>query len=173
MINIEYARQKYEKELPIRTLCYLINDKQVLLGYKKIGFGKGNIVGIGGKVEAGESIKSAAIREVEEEVFITPENLQLAGVMDFYFPYAEIPMAWNQRVYVYTATAWSGREAESNEIIPHWYAIDQLPFDKMWDDNRYWLEDLLAGEKIWAQFILNLDLKIESWNKQSLTSLNN
>jgi hypothetical protein len=42
----------------------------VLLGLKKRGFGAGKWNGFGGKVEQGESIRTAAIREMKEEAGI-------------------------------------------------------------------------------------------------------
>lgn len=52
------------------TLCYLVRGNppvEVLLGFKKMGFGVGKYTGIGGKVEAGETIEETAVRELWEE----------------------------------------------------------------------------------------------------------
>ena len=48
------------------TLCPLIKDDQILLAMKKRGFGVGKWNGVGGKVEKGEEIIDAAIREIKE-----------------------------------------------------------------------------------------------------------
>lgn len=54
------------------TLVVLFNDKnQILLCMKKRGFGVGKWNGAGGKVDAGETILRAAVRELEEETMIT------------------------------------------------------------------------------------------------------
>jgi len=53
-----------------RTLCFLTRGApptEVLLGFKKSGFGKGKYAGFGGSVEEGETIIAAAVRELEEE----------------------------------------------------------------------------------------------------------
>jgi len=54
---------------PHVTECFLLrnNPPQVLLGRKKRGLGAGKIVGIGGKIEAGETATQAALRELYEE----------------------------------------------------------------------------------------------------------
>lgn len=44
------------------TLTIIREEKKLLLGYKKRGFGQNKINGFGGKVETNESIKTAAIR---------------------------------------------------------------------------------------------------------------
>jgi 8-oxo-dGTP pyrophosphatase MutT (NUDIX family) len=47
-----------------RLQVYLLedNDKQILLGLKKRGFGEGKWNGFGGKVHVGESIAKGAVR---------------------------------------------------------------------------------------------------------------
>lgn len=52
------------------TLCFVVDGlpaRNVLLGMKKNGFGKGKYNGFGGKIEQNEGIKAAVLRELEEE----------------------------------------------------------------------------------------------------------
>lgn len=54
-------------------LCLLVRENllargsEVLLGRKKRGLGAGNITGVGGHVEPGETASQAAARELKEE----------------------------------------------------------------------------------------------------------
>ena len=54
--------------LPQVCVCYLLRERagarEVLLGRKKHGLGMGYFVGLGGKLEPGESAVDAAVREV-------------------------------------------------------------------------------------------------------------
>lgn len=59
-----------------RTLCFLLDGDKVLLGLKKKGFGQGKWLGIGGKVEEGESVEEAAKREVKEEIGVTLRDME-------------------------------------------------------------------------------------------------
>jgi 8-oxo-dGTP diphosphatase len=132
------------------TLCFLLRDKlptSVLLGLKKRGFGVGKWAGIGGRIEEGELVASAACREVQEEigVMIAAAELQARGIITFCFP---LRPAWNQVVHLFVATEWHGEPCESAEMRPAWYAPNALPFDHMWDDARYWLPQLIAGETL-------------------------
>ena len=136
------------------TLCILRRSdptSQVLLGYKKTGFGQGKFTGFGGKVEPGESIEAAAQRELVEETSIQVpiDNLLFAGVLTFTFPNQP---AWGQEVHVYRVDNWKGEPSESDEMKPEWFDIDDLPFDRMWDDGRYWLPAVLAGLPYTARF---------------------
>ncbi len=47
-------------------MCFLVRGnlpEEILLGVKRVGFGAGKITGFGGKVEDGETVAMAAIRE--------------------------------------------------------------------------------------------------------------
>jgi 8-oxo-dGTP diphosphatase len=132
------------------TLCFLLRGTpptSILLGYKQRGLGKGKLVGIGGRVEAGEEVVAAACREVYEETGVTipKELLHSAGAIFFEFPHRP---AWNQIVHLFMATKWIGEPAESEEMRPAWFAVDAVPFAQMWDDARYWLPQLIAGETL-------------------------
>eukprot|EP00056_Hartaetosiga_gracilis_P017259 m.6783 g.6783 ORF g.6783 m.6783 type:complete len:151 (-) comp5533_c0_seq1:454-906(-) len=51
------------------TLVFAFADedrKRILLGMKKRGFGKGKFNGFGGKLEKGETVEEAAVRELQE-----------------------------------------------------------------------------------------------------------
>ena len=48
----------------VLTLVFLRKEGEVLLGYKKHGFGSGKWNGFGGKVEPGESVAEGAARKV-------------------------------------------------------------------------------------------------------------
>jgi 8-oxo-dGTP diphosphatase len=126
------------------------------LGYKKCGFGAGKIAGIGGKVEPGETIGAAACRELYEEIGVTVEEQDLhpRGSVAFRFPNRP---SWDQVVYIFVVNRWRGEPQESDEMRPCWHPVDAAPFDRMWDDNRYWLPRILAGEVLTAQFTFAAD----------------
>lgn len=152
---------KLMKKLKPRTIVFLVKGDQVLLGYKKNGFGKGYYLGIGGKVEKGETIEEAAIREFEEEVRvkINLTDLNKVAVLDFYFPHVE-DESWNQQVHAYIVKDWEGEPQETNEIKPVWFNKDKLPLKEMWDDARFWIPQILEGKAIYEEYFFNDQLKV-------------
>ncbi len=142
--------------MKIATLCFLIKNcsNEILLGMKKRGFGAGKWNGFGGKVGSDESIEEAAIRELYEETNILANKLQKVGELKFIFPYKK---EWNQIVHVFLAKEWKGHPKESEEMLPQWFNINNLPFEKMWQDDEHWLPLVLNGKKITATFIFNKD----------------
>lgn len=141
------------------TLCFVLDENppvRVLLGMKKRGFGAGKYNGFGGKIENGESIEGAAIRELEEESGIRVKNngLKYAAKLTFIFPYKA---EWDQVVHVYVATQWQGEPRESEEMKPQWFAANALPFKEMWADDEHWLPLVLNGQQLNGSFTFKED----------------
>jgi len=137
-------------------LCLLIRvvgdgERQVLLGHKKTGLGTGKIVGLGGHVEEGEAPVEAAAREAKEEsgLEVDVDSLRAAAHITFLFP---THPAWDMTVEVFIGDTWRGEPAETDEIRPQWFPVAALPFDRMWDDGKYWLPRVLAGDRLRATF---------------------
>jgi len=120
---------------------------EVLLGLKKTGFGAGKWVALGGHIEPGEKPEAAAVREVEEESGLVVLTDSLAHMASIEFRFPSRP-SWNQTAEVFTTWAYQGEAAESSEVAPAWYREDELPLDRMWDDARYWLPLVLAGQHV-------------------------
>ncbi len=136
------------------TLVFLIVREhgrivRICLAMKKRGFGMGRLNGVGGKVEAGESLEDAAKREANEEIGVTLESLEKVAELEFRFPHNP---AWNQRVSAYLCDEWSGEPTESEEMDPKWHSASELPFSEMWPDDEFWLPLVVAGEKVRAEF---------------------
>jgi len=129
---------------------------QVLLGFKKTGFGAGRWVGVGGHVEADERPVDAAVREVAEEtgLVVDPAALRHMASLDFVFPFRP---SWSQVAEVFVTEDFLGEPAESDELIPQWFDIDALPLAGMWDDAKHWLPLVLTGERVQAQISFAID----------------
>lgn len=163
-INLEQIIKN--KGIPSKqtTLVFLIKKDKVLLAMKKRGFGEGRWNGSGGKVHDGETIEDAAKREVKEEIGVIIKKPKKVAVLNFYFAEKE---EWNQQVIVYLTKDWEGEPAESEEMKPKWFKIDQIPYNQMWSDDSYWIPYVLSGKKVKADFLFDgnqkvIDKKIET-----------
>ncbi|GGI80318.1 hypothetical protein GCM10007112_16460 [Vulcanisaeta souniana JCM 11219] len=135
----------------IETLVYVVRDGRVLLIRKKRGLGAGYYNGVGGKVEEGEDVVSAAVRECREEVGITPKNLEWMGLLEFW-NYEDGRVESVHFVHVFLAREFDGVPRESDEAEPIWFGINEVPYSNMWSDDVMWLPKVLSGRRIYARF---------------------
>ena len=124
------------------TLCLIYKPPKILLGMKKRGFGKDLWNGFGGKIEEGETPEQAAIREVQEEIGITPLKLAQRGKMYFKI---DNPKE-NLEVFLYSASEYEGRPQETDEMRPQWFKESKIPYDKMWPEDKHWYPHFLTGK---------------------------
>lgn len=129
---------------------------EILLGRKKTGLGTGKYLGIGGKVEPGDSIRATAVRELWEEVGVIVEKTDLIHAARLVFRFPNKP-DWEQTVHAFLVKEWQGNPAETEEMQPSWFSFNEIPYDDMWDDGHYFLPKLLQGEKFTAVFVYQPD----------------
>lgn len=49
-------------------------------------------------------------------------------------------------VHVFTSIKWTGNPTETKEMKPEWFGFDEIPYDKMWKDDKLWLPWLLGQD---------------------------
>eukprot|EP00756_Hemistasia_phaeocysticola_P037585 Hpha_TRINITY_DN16706_c0_g1::TRINITY_DN16706_c0_g1_i1::g.78690::m.78690/K17816/NUDT1, MTH1; 8-oxo-dGTP diphosphatase / 2-hydroxy-dATP diphosphatase len=105
----------------------------------------------GGKVEKGETVEAAALRELEEEAGVRGVGIRKRAVIFFWFnPEAEQKL---MEVHLYTCSECEGTPTPSEEMTPiQWWPEDELPLDKMWADDRFWMKHILQGDCFVAAF---------------------
>lgn len=149
------------------SLLFLRKDGQILLAMKKRGFGEGRWNGVGGKVEKGESVEEAMIRETQEEIGITPTSYQKVANIRFDEFFKGEPAIMH--VHIFTASEWTGEPTESDEMAPKWFKESDVPYEQMWADDPYWLPQVLEGKKISADFKLDKQDAIISHDMQEVS----
>lgn len=137
------------KIVEVTNLLFIKNNK-VLLGMKKRGFGKDKYNGFGGKLKPGETIEEAAIREAIEESGLRPLQYEKVAIIDF-------PNSYSFRMNLFVCHRWAGEVVETEEMRPEWFSFETIPYDKLWEDDIYWLPLVLNGKKIKASFIFAND----------------
>ncbi|MEL7059145.1 MAG: NUDIX domain-containing protein [Acidobacteriota bacterium] len=130
--------------------------EDVLLITKKRGLGAGKINAPGGRLEGDETPAGCAVREVEEEVGVTPLGVEERGRLRFQFV-----DGYSLDCHVFQAFDHRGEPRETDEAIPQWTPIDAIPFDRMWADDHLWLPALLAGRRVDGCFIFDGDTMLD------------
>lgn len=148
----------------ILTLCLVVKEDKILLGMKKRGWGKGKWNGFGGKVEEGETIIEAAIREMKEESGLEINDLEEKGTVIFQY----LDTRKLLEVHIFNVLKYSGEIMESEEMLPQWFDIKEIPFDNMWADDIYWMPLFLKGNKFKGEFVFENNDKLSSYKIETI-----
>jgi ADP-ribose pyrophosphatase YjhB (NUDIX family) len=141
------------------TLVMIFDQKKILLGMKKRGFGVGKWNGFGGKVKSGENIINGAIRELQEESGLAIKNrstIKKAGKIEFCFEH-NINNILEVNIFSVSSHDVAGEIIETEEMLPKWFKIDEIPFEKMWISDREWFPMLLKRQKFMGKILFSKD----------------
>ncbi|MBR1472431.1 MAG: 8-oxo-dGTP diphosphatase [Lachnospiraceae bacterium] len=115
------------------TLCYLLRDGKYLMLHrtrKEKDINKDKWIGVGGKMEAGESPEDCVRREVLEETGYALLSQRFRGIVTFV--YGEI----TEYMYLYTSEDFSGTERDCDEGELVWLPKDAVYELPVWEGDK-------------------------------------
>ena len=143
-----------------RTLVFLTStnpvtgaDEVVLLKgapHKRLWADKYN--GLGGHIEAGEDIQTAAVREVWEEAGIAADHLTLRGVVNLDTGSDEHGQRPGVLLFVFTGVTADRALWASAEGVPEWVAVDTFQALPLVDDLYELLPRALTGPFFYGHY---------------------
>ena len=137
------------------TLVLIYDSEKILLGMKKRGFGVGKWNGFGGKVEKGENILDSAKRELFEESNLeikSDRDIKKRGVISFRFE-DNPKKILEVNYFSIDSDKIIGTPKETEEMMPKWFKLNKIPYDKMWLDDADWMPLLLAGKNFKGDYL--------------------
>lgn len=132
------------------------DSRELLVGRKRRGFGQGYVVAPGGKLEPGETALQAAVRELHEETGLVADPADCEQMARLHYRFPNRP-EWDSDVAIFLTDRFAGEPRNSDELDLFWTPVAGLPHDQMWDDERFWLPNVLAGRRLVATFSYNDD----------------
>lgn len=138
----------------ITTLCYLEKDNKYLMLHrtkKENDINKGKWLGVGGKLENGETPEQYLKREVKEETGYELNNYDYKGLVIFNYNTDE-PLF----MYLYTSSDFSGIEKTCDEGELKWIDKNDILNLKLWEGDKIFLELLFKNSPF---FYLTLNYK--------------
>ena len=121
----------------LSTLCYLQKEGQYLMLHrvkKKNDMNQDKWIGIGGKLEAGESPEECLLREAKEETGLTLTDYAFRGVVTF------VSNQWGtEYMFLYTASGFSGTMKDCDEGNLEWVPFDKIPTLPLWRGDHIFL----------------------------------
>lgn len=123
------------------TLCYIQRDDEYLMLHrirKKNDENHDKWIGIGGKLEDGESPEECVLREAREETGLTLTDYAYRGIITF------LSGDWGETMHLFTASGYTGELIDCDEGVLEWISREKLLSLPMW-----------AGDKIFLNLIAN------------------
>lgn len=136
----------------ITTLCYMHRGDEVLMLYrnkKQEDVNKGKWIGVGGKVEQGETPYACILREIEEETGYIPQSCRFRGIV--VFNYNDHP---SEYMHLYTCDRFEGELKNCEEGELKWIAKEKVKDLNLWEGDRIFL-DLLNQDENFFYLTLN------------------
>lgn len=90
------------------------------------------------------------MRETFEEIGVNIIAPRKMGFIQFEFLNGK---EQDHLVYFFRAKSYLGSPRESDEMKPEWFHIDEIPYEQMWSDDRYWLPLLLKDREFRGNFV--------------------
>lgn len=125
------------------TMCYIKKNGKTLMLHrtkKENDIHEGKWVGLGGKMEAGETPEECIIREVAEESGLNIINPKLRAILTF--PKFKDDEDWY--VFLFTGKEFEGSLIDSKEGVLKWVDDSELFSLNLWEGDKLflkWLED--------------------------------
>ena len=138
------------------TLVFIVRGDQILLIHKKRGLGAGKINGPGVRLDPGETPLQCAVREVQEELCVTPTGLRPSGELRFQFV-----DGLSIHGYVFRAGGCNGEPQETEEARPIWVKLTAIPYEQMWADDRLWLPLMISNTPFDGRFVFDGDRMLD------------
>ncbi|MGM9552587.1 MAG: NUDIX hydrolase [Clostridia bacterium] len=130
------------------TLCYIEKDGKYLMllrNKKPHDVNEGKWIGIGGKIEKGETARDCIIREVKEETGFTLNSVIFRGVVHFkseFYP--------DEDMYLFSSDNFSGILKECDEGELKWIDKDKIFNLNLWEGDKIFLKALGENDKVFS-----------------------
>ncbi|MGT2910917.1 NUDIX hydrolase [Streptococcus cameli] len=145
----------------LATICYVDNGKEWLMLHrnkKPNDVHAGKWIGVGGKIEAGETPEECAIREIKEETGLDVKALSLKGIITF----PEFTPDNDWYTYVFKVTDFEGEVIDCEEGTLEWVPYKDIRDLPTWEGDYVFMKWLLENKSFFsAKFAYKGDTLIE------------
>lgn len=132
----------------LSTLCYIEKDDKYLMLHrtkKKNDINKDKWLGVGGKLEEGESPEECLLREIKEETGLLLKSYQLRGIITY------VSTTWEtEYMFLYTATEFEGDLIECDEGDLQWINKKEVSQLATWQGDKIFVEKMQNSDNFFT-----------------------
>ena len=156
--------------MKLTTMCYVRGEQGVLMLHrtkKEVDINKGKWIGVGGKIENGESPAECVVREVLEETGLTIRDPQLKALITFNFLDPDPSLEdWDaEYMFVFTADDFDGRiRKDCPEGDLCWFPESFLSNLDLWEGDLLFMPLVLNNAPFFAMKMTYRGDTLESWS---------
>lgn len=150
-------------QLILTTLCYIRKEDEILMLYrnkKENDINEGKWVGVGGKLEEGESPEECVIREVLEETGLTIKNPKLKA----YITFPKLYYGQDEGMFLFVCDNFSGTIHECNEGTLAWVKEKEILQLPLWQGDHYFFDWIKEPRFTTAKMIYQDDQLVDVTN---------
>ena len=137
----------------LTTLCYIEKDNKYLMLHrvkKENDLNKDKWIGVGGKIEEGETPEECLLREVQEETGVTLTRYKFRGIITF------ISDEWGcEYMHLFTADEYEGelldnamRDCSEGELV--WVPKEEVYKLHLWEGDKIFLRLLEERDEFFS-----------------------
>lgn len=141
-------------------MCYIQHENQTLLLHrtkKEKDVNSGKWIGVGGKMEPGESVEECMYREIYEETGLIAHQLKLHGFVIF----PGLIDGEDEGMFVFTCNQFDGQLHECDEGELQWIDNEKIMSLPMWEGDYHFFEWLNDHQFHSAKLVYKDDKLIE------------
>ena len=131
------------------TLCYIEKDGAYLMIHrikKKNDMNKDKWLGVGGKLEEGESPFDCARREIKEETGLTVGKLRYHGIITFVSD-----LYGTEYMHLFSATEYEGEiDYDCDEGRLEWVKKEEVPALPIWEGDKIFFKLMESEERFFS-----------------------
>ena len=131
------------------TLCYIKKDGAYLMIHrvkKQNDMNKDKWIGVGGKLENGESPFDCAKREIKEETGLTVDKLRYHGIITFVSD-----LYGTEYMHLFSANEFEGEiDYNCDEGTLEWVKIEDVPLLPIWEGDKIFFELMEKEERFFS-----------------------
>ena len=145
----------------LATICYIDNGKEFLMLHrnkKQNDIHAGKWIGVGGKLERGETPQECAKREIFEETGLVAKPV-LKGIITF----PDFTVGHDWYTYVFKVTEFDGELIDCNEGTLEWVPYEEVLSKPTWEGDYTFVEWLLENKPFFsAKFVYDGDTLLDT-----------